>query len=75
MRITQLLAKQVDMKDLSIAKMFLGMEIEYSDDGSIKIPREQYIQQLLRHDMQDCSPVHTPLDTSVKLCNDDALKD
>src|SRR5437667_1937122 len=67
------------MKDLGIAKKFLGMEIEYGDDESIKIHQEQYIQQLLlRHGMQDCSPVLTPLDTSVKLCkttDDDALAD
>src|SRR5271167_1950159 len=53
------------------------MEIEYSNDGSIKIHQEQYIQQLLlRQGMQDCNPVHTPLDTSVKLCkttDDNAL--
>src|SRR5205814_4744190 len=75
----QLLAEHFDMKDLGFAKKFLGMEIEYSDDGSIKIHHEQYIQQLLlRHGMQDCAPIHTPMDTSVKLCkttDDDALAD
>src|SRR5437667_3199194 len=67
------------MKDLGIAKKSLGMEIEYGDDGSIKIHQEQYIQQLLlRHGMQECASVHTPMDTSVKLCkttDDDALAD
>jgi len=67
------------MKDLSIARKFLGIEIEYSDDRSIKIHQEQYIQQLLlRHGMEDCAPVLTPLDTSVKLSkttDDDALAD
>ena len=44
------------------------MEIEYGNDGSIKIHQNQYIQQLLdRHGMGDCNPVATPLDTSVKL--------
>ena len=79
MRIKQLLAEQFEMKDLGIAKKFLGMEIEYGDDGSIKIHQEQYIQQLLlRHGMEDCSPLDTPMDTSVKLCkttDDDALAD
>jgi hypothetical protein len=78
MRIKQLLAEQFEMKDLGIAKKFLGMEIEYGDDGSIKIHQEQYIEQLLRDGMQDCNLVHTPLDTFVKLCkttDDDALAD
>jgi hypothetical protein len=78
-RIKELLAEQFEMKDLGIAKKFLGMEIEYGNDGSIKIHQEQYIQELLmRHGMQDCSPVNTPLDTSVKLTattNDDAPAD
>ena len=61
------------MKDLGIARNFLGMEIEYGNDGSIKIHQNQYIQHLLsRHGMQDFSPVTTPLDTSVKLT---AIKD
>jgi hypothetical protein len=56
------------MKDLGIATRFLGMEIEYGNDGSIKIHQSSYIQQLLeRHGMADCNPVTTPLDTSVKL--------
>ena len=79
MRIKQLLAEQFEMKDLGIAKKFLGMEIEYGDDGSIKIHQEQYIQQLLlRHGMQECASVPTPMDTSIKLCKtteDDALAD
>ena len=68
------------MKDLGIARKFLGMETEYgNNNGSIKIHQNQYIQQLLtRHVMQDCSPVTTPMDTSVKLIaskDDEALAD
>jgi hypothetical protein len=56
------------MKDLGIATKFLGMEIVYGNDGSIKIHQHSYIQQLLeRHGMGDCTPVTTPLDTSAKL--------
>src|SRR5271170_2301138 len=56
------------MKDLGIASKFFGMEIEYGKDGSIKIHQNQYIRQLLeRHGIQECTPVTTPLDTSVKL--------
>jgi Reverse transcriptase (RNA-dependent DNA polymerase) len=62
------LSERFEMKDLGIAKKFLGMEIEYDSDGSIKIHQNQYIQQLLdRHGMGECNPVATPLDTSVKL--------
>jgi transposase InsO family protein len=62
------LSNRFEMKDLGIAKKFLGMEIEYGTDGSIKIHQDQYIQQLLeRHGMGDCNAVATPLDTSVKL--------
>ena len=53
---------------MGVARKFLGMEIEYGDNGSIKIHQEQYIQGLLkRHGMRDCNPVTTPLDTSIKL--------
>src|SRR5271170_7326500 len=56
------------MKDLGIASKFFGMEIEYGKDGSIKIHQNQYIRQLLeRHGIQECTPVTTPLDTSIKL--------
>ena len=62
------LSERFDMKDLGIASQFLGMEIEYGNDGSIKIHQNSYIQQLLdRHGMGDSTPVTTPLDTSVKL--------
>jgi len=62
------LAEKFEMKDLGVAKKFLGMEIEYGDDGSITIHQDRYIQSLLRrHGMEDCNPVSTPLDTSTKL--------
>jgi len=68
MTIKRRLSERFEMKDLGIAKKFLGMEIEYGTDGSIKIHQNQYIQQLLeRHGMIGCNSVTTPLDTSVKL--------
>jgi len=61
-------SERFEMKDLGIARKFLGMEIEYGEDGSIKIHQNQYIRQLLeRHRMDDCSPVNIPMDTSGKL--------
>src|SRR5438045_4650223 len=63
-----LLAERFEMKDLGIAEKFLGMEIEYGEDGSVKLHQEGYLRNLLkRHRMQDCNPISTPLDTSVKL--------
>jgi hypothetical protein len=62
------LSERFEMKDLGIARKFLGMEIEYGNDGSIKIHQDQYVQQLLeRHGMGECNTVATPLDTAVKL--------
>ena len=66
--IKQRLSERFETKDLGIARKFLGIEIEYGSDGSIKIHQNQYIQQLLeRHGMGNCNSVATPLDTSVKL--------
>jgi hypothetical protein len=42
--IKQRLSERFETKDLGIAKKFLGMEIEYGSDGSIKIHQNQYIQ-------------------------------
>ena len=71
------LAERFDMKDLRIAEKFLGMEIEYGEDGSVKLHQKQYLHNLLqRHGMQDCNSISTPLDTSVKLTkalNSDSL--
>jgi len=67
-KIKRRLSERFEMKDLGIARKFLGMEIEYGKDGSIRIHQNQYIRQLLeRHGMQECTPVTTPLDTSIKL--------
>lgn len=77
--IKDLLKKRYKMKDLGIAKRFLGIDIEYGQNGSIKLHLKQYLQTLLeRHDMQDCNPVSTPMDLSVKLIattETDALAD
>jgi hypothetical protein len=77
--IKQRLSDKYEMKDLGVAKRFLGMQLEYGDDGSIKIHQEDYLRKLLtRHDMKNCNPVSTPMDTSVKLLattDSDALAD
>ena len=55
---------------MGIARKFLGIQIEYGDDGSIKIHQEDYISDILaHHGMSECNPISMPLDTSVKLVN------
>ena len=41
--IKQLLHERFKKKDLGIARKFLGIKIEYENDGSIKIHQNQYI--------------------------------
>ena len=62
-----LLKNRYQMKDLEVARRFLGMDIEY-ENGSIKFHLKQYLSALLeRHGMLDCNPVSTPMDPSVRL--------
>ena len=63
-----LLVERFEMKDLRIIEKFLGIDIEYREDGSIKLHQEQYLCNLLKcHGMQDCNTISMPLDTSIKL--------
>jgi Reverse transcriptase (RNA-dependent DNA polymerase) len=56
-----------EMKDLGEVKQFLGMEIEHEFNG-IKIHQVDYIRTLLhQYRMQDCNPMKTPMDPSIKL--------
>ena len=62
------LKNRYKMKDLGIARRFLGVDIEYGEDGSIKLHLKQYLQGVLeRHGLRHCNSVSTPMDTSVKL--------
>ena len=61
------LTAHFEMKDLGEVKRFLGMKIEH-ESNDIKIHQTNYIHTLLhRHGMQDCNPVNTPMDPSIKL--------
>ena len=77
--ILDLLKRRYKMKDLGIARRFLGMDIEYGFDGSIKLHLRHYLQRLLKcHSIQDCKPISTAMDWSVKLIaamDKDALAD
>ncbi|XP_043725726.1 uncharacterized mitochondrial protein AtMg00810-like [Telopea speciosissima] len=56
------------VKDLGRLHYFLGINVEWMNDGII-LCQEQYIQNLLqRTKMLDCKPVSTPAATSSSLC-------
>jgi hypothetical protein len=67
------------MKDLGIARKFLGMDIEYGEDGQIKVHVASYLEDVLeRHGLLDCNPVSTPMLNTEKLIpatHSDALAD
>ena len=61
------LTARFEMKDLGEIKRFLGMEIEH-ESNDIKIHQANYIRMLLhRHEMQNCNPMNTSMDSSIKL--------
>ena len=48
------LSERYEMKDMGVARKFLVIEIEYGEDGSIKIHQEQYIRDIhARHACQN----------------------
>ena len=68
--IKERLKQSYKMKDLGVARKFLGFYIEYHVDG-IFIHQEEYIKSLLaKHGMENAHSVTTPLDSNVKLILD-----
>jgi len=63
------LNKHWDTRDLGPAKRFLGIDIYRPDPtGPVFINQGVYIRQILHEfGMEDCNPVKTPLDISIKL--------
>ena len=62
------LSATYEMKDLGIAKRFLGLEISRNSDGDVIISQEYYLRRVLqRFGMQDAKPACTPMDPSLKL--------
>ena len=63
------LAREFEMKDLGAANKILGMQI-YRDRNSRKIwlSQQNYLKKILhRFNMQDCTPMCTPLPINFKL--------
>ncbi|PWA89720.1 zinc finger, CCHC-type [Artemisia annua] len=62
-----LLSSKFSMKDMGEADVILGIRIKRADKG-IAITQSHYIEKMLkRFNYSECSPVSTPMDSSVKL--------
>ena len=69
-QIKQLLQSKYKMCDLGVAKRFLGIEIERTNDGGFSICQQGYINTILkRFGLQNAKPAKTPLDHQVNLTN------
>jgi hypothetical protein len=62
------LSSSFEMKDLGIAKRFIGLDISRNSDGDVIISQEYYLRRVLeRFGMQDAKPAYTPMNPSLKL--------
>ena len=68
-KVKDALSRKFDMKDMGRLHYFLGMTIVQNEtEGYTWIGHPSYTENLLKKfGMQDCKPVHTPVDTSTKL--------
>jgi hypothetical protein len=65
--VTNALMAKFKMKDLGVARQFLGLEIS-RDSDTISLGQEKYVNDIIaRFGMQDAFDVPTPLDPDVKL--------
>lgn len=63
------LSMEFDMKDMKEAKHFLGISIDWNNEtGTMSINQTAYLKSMLkRFSMENCSGVHTPMETNLKL--------
>lgn len=62
------LKERFEMTDSGPCKFVLGIEIVKSSDGSVTLCQRRYVDDILkRFGMNDCKPVASPVDISVKL--------
>jgi len=62
-QVKQLLQKKYKMCDLGVAKRFLGIEIERTEDGGFSICQRDYINTIIRRfGLMDAKPAKSPLD-------------
>nr|KAJ0215013.1 hypothetical protein LSAT_V11C300117110 [Lactuca sativa] len=61
------LSSSFDMKDMGEAEVILGIRIRKGNNG-ISISQSHYIEKILKKfNFENCSPVSTPIDPSLKL--------
>ena len=66
-RLSAALARAFKIKALGSLRYFLGLEVVYSFHGFF-VSQQHYTVDLLKlTGMNDCAPVHTPIDPNVKL--------
>jgi transposase InsO family protein len=65
------LSIRFQMKELGELKHFLGLEVERTKEG-IFLGQQKYAKDLLqRYGMLDCKPIATPMDSNVRLHEDE----
>ncbi|KMQ86904.1 retrovirus-related pol polyprotein from transposon tnt 1-94 [Lasius niger] len=62
-KIVQMIQNKYEARDLGEITHFLGVNIERSPEGGIRMNQEAYIQELLeRYGLQECRPAYIPLE-------------
>lgn len=70
-RITTSLKKEFPMTDMGRLSYFLGVKVEYNDQGMF-LSQRHYAKDIIdRAGMSDCKPLSTPSDVNKKLATDD----
>ena len=66
------LAEEFEMKDLGLMHYFLGLEIWQSSE-EIFLNQEKYAVEILkRFNMLECKAMATPMESNLKLLDDDS---
>ena len=64
----RVLASEFNVRYIGPLNTLLGIDFCRMPDGSLQLSQAQYIRKVLeRFQMQDCNPVTTPMDMTVKL--------
>ena len=71
-QIKNILHSNFRVKDLGALKYFLGLEINHSADGIYVSQCKYYLELLVDFGMMGCKPCSTPMDSSLRLHQDDS---
>lgn len=67
-QVKQQLKQRFEMTDSGACKFVLGIELVDHDDGSVTLCQRRYIDDILRRfGMEECKPVASPVDISMKM--------